>query len=381
MPTLRVEARGTIFDATAVPESQAISYMTSLAVLKSGTIMAGWQNGKSKHDALNTIRLARSFDGGESWDVLPVSFSTQWQGVPGSLATSEMVEPEPGRLLLFTTWFDRSQPERPLFNPETEGILGSKQLVAVSSDEGDTWSDWREVPIPNLTGCAASGPAITWPDGTVAFAFESFKEWDDPAPAEFAAWLCVSRDGGRSFEQPWQVAQDPAQKIYHWDERLCPASGNGDFVGMFWTHNRAEQRDMNVHLLRASLSDGDRAARQPIETGIPGQIAAPCVTDDGRLLAFVVDRDQPGTLTLWQSADDGQTWPAESRLIVHTHDERAAVTQGRDNIDFGEFWEDMGKWSFGHPVIRPVAGGWLLAWYAGSPDRMSVHWARVGEEL
>ena len=29
----------------------------------------------------------------------------------------------------------------------------------------------------------------------------------------------------------------------------------------------------------------------------------------------------------------------------------------------------MGKSSFGHPVIRPLADGWLLAWYAGSPDR------------
>jgi hypothetical protein len=221
---------------------------------------------------------------------------------------------------------------------------------------------------------------LTWPDGTVAHAFESFKEFDDPQPAQFGAWLCISRDGGRSFEPPWSVAKDPAQKIYHWDQRLCPAGDNGEFVGMFWTHNRAEKRDMNVHLLRASLADGERAARQPVETSIPGQIAAPCVTEDGRLLAFVVNRDTPGTMTLWQSGDDGRTWPEADRLIVHSHDEHAALTQGRDNINFAEYWEDMGKWSFGHPVIRPLGAGWLLVWYAGIPGRMSIHWARVGQE-
>jgi hypothetical protein len=64
--------------------------------------------------------------------------------------------------------------------------------------------------------------------------------------------------------------------------------------------------------------------------------------------------------------------------VVHTHDERAALSQGRENIDFKQYWEDMGKWSFGHPALRRLTDGrLLLAWYAGSPDRMSLHWARV----
>ena len=41
----------------------------------------------------------------------------------------------------------------------------------------------------------------------------------------------------------------------------------------------------------------------------------------------------------------------------------------------------MGKWSFGHPAIRPLEGGWLLAWYAGTPDRMSIHWAHLAEDV
>ena len=50
----------------------------------------------------------------------------------------------------------------------------------------------------------------------------------------------------------------------------------------------------------------------------------------------------------------------------------------RENIDFKAYWEDMGKWSFGHPAIRKLTDGCLLlAYYAGTPDAMSIHWARV----
>jgi len=81
------------------------------------------------------------------------------------------------------------------------------------------------------------------------------------------------------------------------------------------------------------------------------------------------------------SHDDGQTWPEDERLVVHVHDEKAAISQGREEIDYAEFWEDMGKWSFGHPAIRPLENGWLLAWYSGTPDRMSIHWAHVAEDV
>ena len=64
--------------------------------------------------------------------------------------------------------------------------------------------------------------------------------------------------------------------------------------------------------------------------------------------------------------------------VVHVHEERARTTQGKEDIDFKQYWEDMGKWSFGHPALRPLgAGRVLLAYYAGTPDRMSIHWARV----
>ena len=379
MQPFQVLDRGLVFDADRAPPERQACYFTSLARLDSGTLLAGWQTGPTKHAPTNTIRIARSLDQAASWQVIPWDFETTLDGTPGSLSSAEMVEAEPGRLLLFSTWFDRSDPERPLFNPETEGILRSRQILAVSTDEGESWSPWQVIPTPGLTGCATTGPAIKWADGTIAHAFESFKEFDDPRPAVPGAWLVLTSDGGRSFEAPWLIARDPADQVYYWDQRLFAGDKAGEFLALFWTHDRAAQKDLTLHQLLASLADGSQAASQPHATGIPGQIASAGITSDGRLLAFIVDRGSPGTMTLWQSGDSGSSWPEDASLVVHVHDEQAAISQGAENIDFAEYWEDMGKWSFGHPAMLPLENGeWLLAYYAGTPEAMSIHWVKIG---
>ncbi len=373
-----IEARGTVYDPTSQPDTRRIAYFTSLCALRSGALLCAFQVGSGKHSIDSTLGLCRSRDGGETWQEVPIRIETVLDGVPGSLSGPALVEIEPGRLLLFATWFDRSDPARPLFDPVTEGILRSRQLMSVSADGGETWGPWQVIPIPGLTGCAATGPVLHWSDGAIAFAFESFKEFDDPQPARHGSWILVSRDGGRSFEPPLLVAQDPLHQVYYWDQRLCPISASGDFFALFWTHDRAQQIDLNVHQ-RAARIDGTTMECGPIQTTpIRGQIAAPLWLDDGRLLAFVVDRNRPGTMKLWLSHDQGQFWPEADCLVVHTHDEQAKLHQQTARIDFAEYWEDMGKWSFGHPaILRLDDQHVLLAYYAGTPERMGIHWARI----
>jgi hypothetical protein len=375
---MHLEDRGLLFDATTKPAAQRIAFFTSLFPTGAGTLLAGFQNGPTKNAVTSTIRLCRSRDNGAIWEELPARFETTFEGVPGSLSAGEMVEVEPGKLLLFATWVDRSEPHRPFFDPVTEGVLHTKQLRAYSTNEGDSWSPWEELPIPGLTGCAITGPPVHWPDGTLGYAFESFKEFDDPRPGRHGAWLLLSRDGGRSFHERHLVAQHPEHKIYYWDQRLTPARADGEYIALFWTHDLEQKKDLRVHLRWGSIYDPDDQRTPIVETSIPGQIAAPLLLEDGRLLAFVVDRGQPGTMRLWSSRDGGLTWPESDSLLVHTHDERAVLSQGTENIDFRQYWEDMGKWSFGHPAIRALgADHVLVAFYAGTPTCMSIHWTRI----
>lgn len=375
---MHVEIQSLIYDARKQPEARRVTFFDSLAALASGDLLSGFTCGQSKHHHEASICLSRSRDGARSWELLPWRFETKLGGVPGSLTGAEIVELEPGKLLLFSTWFDRSDPERPLFDPQTEGILRSRQLVAESHDAGETWSAWRIVPTAGLTGTAITGPVLHWTDGSIGFAFESFKEFDDPSPPKHGAWLVVSRDGGRTFEPPHLVAADPRQQVYYWDQRLCIGCEPGEYLGLFWTHDRAEKRDRRVHFVGGSIYSEESERGQPTETNIPGQIAAPLLLDDGRLLAFVVDRQRPGTLRLWVSHDGGASWPQAGSLVVHQHDELARLSQGSENIDFAQYWEDMAKWSFGHPSIHRLDDGRvLLSYYAGTPGCLSIHSAVV----
>lgn len=376
---MKVVHRSLIYDAPAQPENRRVAFFTSLLRVASGNWLAGFTAGPTKHHPTATIFIRRSRDGGQTWEDRPFSFVTTQDGIPGSLTGTELVETQPGRLLLFATWFDRTDPDRPLFDPDTEGLLRSRQLVASSTDEGATWSDWRVVPTPGLTGTALTGPILRWPDGTIGFPFESFKEFDDPSPVQHGAWMMVSRDGGASFEKHL-VAQDPNHRIYYWDQRLCIGREPGDYLGLLWTHDRTEKRDRNVHVVRGNLAVDASRRVQPIETAIPGQIASPLLLNDGRLLAFVVDRRPPGTMRLWTSRNGGRTWPVNECLTVHEHQELARLSQGAgvSNVDFAQYWEDMAKWSFGHPVIRPLDERHILAaYYAGTPGCLSVHAAEI----
>ena len=52
---MEIQRRGIIYDATQSSDAEKIAYTTSLVVLNSGVLLAGWQMGTEKHTPHNTI--------------------------------------------------------------------------------------------------------------------------------------------------------------------------------------------------------------------------------------------------------------------------------------------------------------------------------------
>ncbi|MGE3777357.1 MAG: hypothetical protein AB7F89_09245, partial [Pirellulaceae bacterium] len=54
------------------------------------------------------------------------------------------------------------------------------------------------------------------------------------------------------------------------------------------------------------------------------------------------------------------------------------VSQGRTDVDYAQYWEDMAKWTFGHPAMAVLgADRVLVSYYAGVPGCMGIHAAVV----
>jgi len=144
---------------------------------------------------------------------------------------------------------------------------------------------------------------------------------------------------------------------------------------MFWTYDRAAEKDKTIHM---AWGDPDTLRWEtPFSTGIEGQIAEPIPLPDGRLLAFIVHRNPPGSMRLVMSNDAGRTWDQDNALVVYEKTGREAGTNGESG--FAAYWDDMFAWTFGHPAGTVLEdGSVLLAYYAGEDTTcLSPRWARV----
>src|SRR5688572_12902190 len=116
MNDMHIVKNGFISDLSTRPYNERFATFPGLCLLESGELLAVFQVGQERQDPQSTLGLCRSDDGGASWQRIDVKFSNEFHGVPGSFAGAEMLEVEPGVVMLCTTWFDRSDPNRPLFD-------------------------------------------------------------------------------------------------------------------------------------------------------------------------------------------------------------------------------------------------------------------------
>ena len=372
------KATGVIHDAATASADEKIAFVCGVCQTSTGAIFASCQLASAKSAPDSHLGLFRSRDQGRTWQRLPGAGASTLKGTPGSIASGDIMDIGSGRLMLISTWYDRSDPERPLFDPVTEGLLKSKVLKAFSSDEGETWSAWEEVPLQGLTGVATSGGLLIWPDGSIGISFESFKHYDEVEGRPHASWILRSFDRGETFSELSQVTSGEGGTFY-WDQRLCAKPRSGEYLGLFWTHDRHAKVDLPVHFKSGCCGELE-SPQSPEATGIVGQISAITLLRDETVLACVVNRNRPAKISLWQSHDRGATWPDKCEFVVYNHEEKARLSQGTTNIDFAQYWEDMGKWTFGHPSMLVLPDQSLLViYYAGFPGELNMFWKVISE--
>jgi len=373
---MKIVDQGIVFDATNAPPERRFCAWTNPTVLSDGTWLVSFHSGSAKDAPDENTIIRGSTDQGKTWETFCAGLDPrEVDGIPGTWHSGRVTEIEPGRLLGAFWWVDRSNPDRIMCNPDTTGTLPCHTFVMDSFDGGRTWENARHIDTGRFVAVSLMGPPHLLSNGDIALPFEAWKTYYDTSYGEHHAILCISHDGGQTFDLPLVVANDPANKLLFWDNRLAVSPATGDMIGMFWTHNREAQQDMNAHVAWGS-ADGT-GWTYPVDAGFAGQIPTPTVLPDGRVLAVYVHRHHPPSLRAILSNDGGKTWDLENELVFYEKDMGAEA--GMDSTrEIEDYYADMRIWSFGHTEARQLPDGDLLvSYYAGDENSLSVRWARI----
>lgn len=367
--------RGTVFFGEAGSEFSSACF-PGVCVLPSGRWTVAFRASPKKADAFpQRFMVTWSDDEGRTWSEPVEPFSApEMDGVPGVFRGGHLTALGGTRLAAVIYWVDASDPSLPFFNEETEGILDSLIFVAVSEDEGRTWSAPRRMDTtPFHMPSAITGALLLLRSGEWALQFETNKTYYDTSPWRHESVLMFSSDEGRTWPEHAVAGADPAGRIFYWDQRPGVLA-DGTVLDVFWTFDRKEAVYLNIHA-RESRDNG-RTWSELWDTGLPGQPAPPVMLPDGRIAMPYVDREGTPLIKLRASSDGGRSWPRDTEVIL---DDSAARAQQGSKSGMQDAWSEMGKFSVGLPRTAALPEGDVLVVYYAGPetDHTGVHWVRL----
>ena len=154
-------------------------FFPGVVELLSGELLALLVIGEAFESVDLTTHVARSADGGRTWQLQgPVHERTD-----KDRPTSDFLKPQvlrDGSLIALGYRFHRDDPEQPIAIQETDGVLPGDDIVAFSTDDGRTWTVPQVIPhstpelleIPARSAQLASGDIVAtaglfkMPDGS-----------------------------------------------------------------------------------------------------------------------------------------------------------------------------------------------------------------------
>lgn len=289
-----------------MPQLRAInSAFPWFCELPDGRILAAHQMGQAFESVDGTTYLSESLDGGRTWSKPWKAFDKSGETIPMTDCGKPVVLDD-GRIVMLGYKFFRPDPELPLGNPETGGLLEDQVYFAVSDDDGRTWSAHQEISCIWGGHVEASAPLTVLQDGSWAAPITGFHSWDGILTSRNCGRLLRSYDQGKTWNDDAVCMQFPGDSITCYEQRMCQLD-NGALVVIGWNEDMKTGKLLNNHITISF--DNGKTFGDPIDTGIHGQASSILHLGGNRVLtlhALRRDTNEPGIYACVADLSDGK---------------------------------------------------------------------------
>ncbi len=265
------------------------SFFPFLCELEDGVIAAVYAIGQAFESVDSSSYISFSYDKGKTWSE-PLRMFEDCEDTDYCKATTL---PD-GRLVAIGYTYLRDNPNLPIGNPKTGGVLDDFVFFSISEDGGKTWKKMNKIECAWGPHVEASAPITVLKDGTWITPITGFPDWEGKMHGPHLGRALRSEDGGKTWDDNSVCMDfgDDATTCY--EQRMCQLE-SGTIICIGWNENtKTGERYANHYT--ASFDNG-KTWTYPENTGISGQAASVCAIGGEKLLALHAvrrDTDRPG---------------------------------------------------------------------------------------
>lgn len=305
---------GTIYE-NPLPQLRARQSMfPGICRLTDGKILALHHMGQAFEAADATTFASISEDNGKTWGAPIRLFDKESEQIPLSDGCKPTQLPD-GRIIAIGYQFERPDPDLPVGNPETGGLLPDEVFYTISNDGGETWSERIAIPTAWQNSTEASAPIVALNDGSLATPITGFPRWDGSSAGKNCGRVLRSYDGGKTWNDDVICTEFAGDKVTCYEQRMCQLE-DGSIIVISWNENTETGERMNNHVTISY--DNGKTFSKPIDTGIKGQASSVLALDGDKFLtihAIRRDTDEPGVYFCIASIKDGKFIPEKFERV------------------------------------------------------------------
>lgn len=289
------------------------SFFPNVTEMKNGELLAMTAIGEAFESVDSSSYACISSDGGKTWSApKPILDKSAYN--PTVTDYAKVTTLPDGRVVAFGYAYLRENPDHPLGNPETGGLLDDYIFMVESSDNGRSWS------LPQKIDCAwgphveASAPLTVLKDGSFVSPITGFPDWKGNMTGKMCGRLIRSNDGGKTWDDS-SVCMDFDAPITCYEQRICQLE-SGAIVCIGWNEDTVTGERMDNHYT-VSYDNGITWSK-PVSTGVRGQASSVCAIGGERLLALHAvrrDTDRPGIYAYIVDLSEGKWNIVEQEVI------------------------------------------------------------------